>query len=365
MALAVRAGVPRRPPRARGRGPAHRRSSSPGIPRAGDDNGRRCRPSTPTTGSRRSRRPTLVLHGAEDRLVAPANAEVLASRIPGAELRWLEGAGHLYHSEQADAADAAVLDFIARRHRERGSPGRSRARGAPGRRTVREGLRRRPTRCARRSPRPDGRSWTGPVDGAWSRPPRRTPPRPSDARHDVPSRAGRTRDRGRQRPLGRARDGRTTSREPSPRSVPTRGPARCSYVVADVTGGRPGRVRRTTSRSSPWSRAPAGPRLATPGCAGRPGASPWSRWTARSKPPATCSLPLEAALADPARRASPGRSASSRTTSGSSRRRRGRAVRRGRGLLHGDAPRAPDRGRACSTRSSAGTGRPTSSSRSA
>ena len=59
--------------------------------------------------------PTLVEHGTEDRLVAPGNAEVLASRIPGAELHWLEGAGHLYHSEQADAADAAVLDFIARR----------------------------------------------------------------------------------------------------------------------------------------------------------------------------------------------------------------------------------------------------------
>jgi 3-oxoadipate enol-lactonase len=59
--------------------------------------------------------PTLVLHGTEDRLVAPGNAEVLVSRIPGAELRWLEGAGHLYHSEQAEVADAAVLDFIARR----------------------------------------------------------------------------------------------------------------------------------------------------------------------------------------------------------------------------------------------------------
>ena len=58
--------------------------------------------------------PTLVLHGTEDRLVAPANARLLAERIPGAELHWLEGAGHLYHSEQAAAADAAVLDFIAR-----------------------------------------------------------------------------------------------------------------------------------------------------------------------------------------------------------------------------------------------------------
>ncbi len=58
--------------------------------------------------------PTLVLHGTDDRTVAPANARILAERIPGAELRWLEGAGHLYHSEQAEVADAVVLDFLAR-----------------------------------------------------------------------------------------------------------------------------------------------------------------------------------------------------------------------------------------------------------
>jgi len=59
--------------------------------------------------------PTLVLHGSEDRLVPAENAQLLADRIPGAESRILIGAGHLYHSEQADAADAAVLGFI-RRH---------------------------------------------------------------------------------------------------------------------------------------------------------------------------------------------------------------------------------------------------------
>jgi len=58
--------------------------------------------------------PTLVLHGTADRLVAPANAEVLASRIRGAELVWLSGAGHLYHSEQAGEADAAVLAFVGK-----------------------------------------------------------------------------------------------------------------------------------------------------------------------------------------------------------------------------------------------------------
>jgi pimeloyl-ACP methyl ester carboxylesterase len=59
--------------------------------------------------------PTLILHGTEDQAIAVENAELLADRIPAAELVLLEGAGHLYHSEQAAAADAAVLDFV-RRH---------------------------------------------------------------------------------------------------------------------------------------------------------------------------------------------------------------------------------------------------------
>jgi 3-oxoadipate enol-lactonase len=61
------------------------------------------------------RLPVLVLHGMQDRIVAPENARVLAERIPGAELVLLEDAGHVYHSEQPSAADAAVLDFV-RRH---------------------------------------------------------------------------------------------------------------------------------------------------------------------------------------------------------------------------------------------------------
>jgi 3-oxoadipate enol-lactonase len=56
--------------------------------------------------------PTLVLHGTEDRLVHPDNARLLAERIPGARLVLLEGAGHVYHSERPEEADAAVLDFI-------------------------------------------------------------------------------------------------------------------------------------------------------------------------------------------------------------------------------------------------------------
>jgi pimeloyl-ACP methyl ester carboxylesterase len=58
--------------------------------------------------------PTLVLHGTDDRLVSVDNARRLAEAIPGAELRLLEGAGHVYHSERAEEADAAVLDFLDR-----------------------------------------------------------------------------------------------------------------------------------------------------------------------------------------------------------------------------------------------------------
>lgn len=60
--------------------------------------------------------PTLVVHGSEDGVIDVENARVLASRIPGAELAILEGAGHVYHSEQAEVADELVLDFV-RRHR--------------------------------------------------------------------------------------------------------------------------------------------------------------------------------------------------------------------------------------------------------
>jgi 3-oxoadipate enol-lactonase len=56
--------------------------------------------------------PTLVLHGTEDRTVHPDNAQMVAERIPGARLVLLEGAGHVYHAEQPDAADGAVLHFV-------------------------------------------------------------------------------------------------------------------------------------------------------------------------------------------------------------------------------------------------------------
>jgi pimeloyl-ACP methyl ester carboxylesterase len=56
--------------------------------------------------------PTLVVHGTEDRVIPPRNAELLAEAIPDAELRLLEQTGHIYMTEDPsiDEAIAAFMD---------------------------------------------------------------------------------------------------------------------------------------------------------------------------------------------------------------------------------------------------------------
>ena len=56
--------------------------------------------------------PTVVLHGLDDLTVDPENARILASRIPGARLALLEGAGHVYHWERPEEADRVVVGFV-------------------------------------------------------------------------------------------------------------------------------------------------------------------------------------------------------------------------------------------------------------
>jgi pimeloyl-ACP methyl ester carboxylesterase len=55
--------------------------------------------------------PTLVVHGRRDRVVPIANAEILAERIPGAELRVLDDAGHLYPTERPEI-DEQIARFL-------------------------------------------------------------------------------------------------------------------------------------------------------------------------------------------------------------------------------------------------------------
>ena len=58
--------------------------------------------------------PTLVLHGEADLLVPTANGELLARRIPGAELVLVPGAGHMLQTDGGDLVREAVLRFLQR-----------------------------------------------------------------------------------------------------------------------------------------------------------------------------------------------------------------------------------------------------------
>jgi 3-oxoadipate enol-lactonase len=59
--------------------------------------------------------PTLVIHGNADRVIPAANAGILASRIPGAEVAVIENVGHLFITEAFDESNRIILDFL-RRH---------------------------------------------------------------------------------------------------------------------------------------------------------------------------------------------------------------------------------------------------------
>jgi pimeloyl-ACP methyl ester carboxylesterase len=57
--------------------------------------------------------PTLVIHGRTDRLVPVGNGESIAARIPGAQLVLIERASHLFSTDQPQAAEKAVFEFLA------------------------------------------------------------------------------------------------------------------------------------------------------------------------------------------------------------------------------------------------------------
>ena len=58
------------------------------------------------------RAPTLVLHGAADAVVDPANAELLAERIPEARVELFPGCGHLFFWEQPERFVEVVGEFL-------------------------------------------------------------------------------------------------------------------------------------------------------------------------------------------------------------------------------------------------------------
>lgn len=58
--------------------------------------------------------PVMIIHGANDVMIPPGNAGMLAERIPHAEVHFLDGLGHGYNLEGQAIADALVLDFVRR-----------------------------------------------------------------------------------------------------------------------------------------------------------------------------------------------------------------------------------------------------------
>jgi pimeloyl-ACP methyl ester carboxylesterase len=56
--------------------------------------------------------PTLIVTGTEDNVVDPHNSDVLAERIPGAEVQRIDGTGHLFFWEQPRAFVRIILEFL-------------------------------------------------------------------------------------------------------------------------------------------------------------------------------------------------------------------------------------------------------------
>lgn len=56
--------------------------------------------------------PTLVVTGSIDRLIPPRNARLLGAAIPRSRVVELEGIGHMFWVEAADAAEQAMREFL-------------------------------------------------------------------------------------------------------------------------------------------------------------------------------------------------------------------------------------------------------------
>lgn len=68
-----------------------------------------------SSGVEEIQKPTLILHGDEDRVVPVSNAVSLSEKLPDATLRVFQGAGHLVFVERADEVNEEILDFLGRR----------------------------------------------------------------------------------------------------------------------------------------------------------------------------------------------------------------------------------------------------------
>jgi 3-oxoadipate enol-lactonase len=59
-------------------------------------------------------KPTLVIHGTEDRMLPVTNGELIARLVPDARLELLEGVGHMFWWEQPERSAALVRSHVTR-----------------------------------------------------------------------------------------------------------------------------------------------------------------------------------------------------------------------------------------------------------
>jgi len=84
-------------------------TSAEGI--VGDLNGMKTRPDS-TQMLPAIDKPTLIVHGIEDRLISITEAETMRALIPNATLHLIESSGHLLNMEQPDIFNRVLSDFL-------------------------------------------------------------------------------------------------------------------------------------------------------------------------------------------------------------------------------------------------------------
>jgi pimeloyl-ACP methyl ester carboxylesterase len=57
--------------------------------------------------------PTLILFGEHDMVVPPGNAELMAEKLPQAEIKIIPDTGHIFPIEDPESTVAAIDDFLS------------------------------------------------------------------------------------------------------------------------------------------------------------------------------------------------------------------------------------------------------------
>jgi pimeloyl-ACP methyl ester carboxylesterase len=57
--------------------------------------------------------PTLIVHGQDDQLIPPSEAEIMAAGIKGSQIHLIANAGHLPNLEQPEEFNSILSSFLS------------------------------------------------------------------------------------------------------------------------------------------------------------------------------------------------------------------------------------------------------------